>query len=125
SELNQCNSDWSGGAVSSSAARSNALQVMWRLEALRHALGDNPLIVTSGFRSRSCNSSVGGASDSQHLYGTAADLVSNHATFCQIAQAARNHGFGGLFGPGYPGHDDHVHVDIRSGRTWSAPSCGI
>jgi hypothetical protein len=21
--------------------------------------------------------------------------------------------FGGVFGPGYPGHDDHTHVDIR------------
>jgi zinc D-Ala-D-Ala carboxypeptidase len=98
---------------------------MWRLEALRHALGDNPLIVTSGFRSRACNSAVGGASNSQHLYGTAADLVSNHATLCRIVQQARYHGFGGLLGPGYPGHSDHIHADIRGGTVWEASSCGV
>jgi zinc D-Ala-D-Ala carboxypeptidase len=124
-ELNDCNSDWSGGAVSAATARSNALRVMWRLEALRHALGDNPLIVTSGFRSRACNSAVGGASNSQHLYGSAADLVSNHATLCRIVQQSRYHGFGGLLGPGYPGHNDHIHADIRGGTVWEAPSCGV
>ncbi len=44
---------------------------------------------------------------------------------CSIARQARSAGMGGIFGPGYPSHDDHVHVDIRAGRTWSAPSCGI
>jgi zinc D-Ala-D-Ala carboxypeptidase len=106
-------------------ARSNALRVMWRLEALRHALGDHPLIVTSGFRSRACNSAVDGASNSQHLYGSAADVVSNNATLCRIVQQARYHGFGGLFGPGYPGHNDHIHCDIRGGTVWDAPSCGV
>jgi zinc D-Ala-D-Ala carboxypeptidase len=124
-EMNRCNSDWSGGAVTPATARANALRTMWKLEALRHALGDYPLIVTSGFRSRACNSAVGGATNSRHLYGDAADLVSNHVSLCRIAQQARYHGFGGLFGPGYPGHNDHVHADGRSGFVWDAPSCGI
>ncbi|MFV2121946.1 ketoacyl-synthetase C-terminal extension domain-containing protein, partial [Streptomyces sp. Act-28] len=34
--------------------------------ALRLALGDQPITVTSGFRSVSCNNAVGGASDSRH-----------------------------------------------------------
>jgi zinc D-Ala-D-Ala carboxypeptidase len=46
-------------------------------------------------------------------------------SFCTIASNARYAGFGGIFGPGYPGHDDHVHVDIRAGQVWSAPTCGI
>ncbi|MGI5146317.1 peptidoglycan-binding domain-containing protein [Plantactinospora sp. CA-294935] len=36
-ELNDCNSDWSGGAVSAATARANALVSMWELQAMRHA----------------------------------------------------------------------------------------
>ncbi|MEU0654848.1 D-Ala-D-Ala carboxypeptidase family metallohydrolase [Streptomyces albogriseolus] len=125
SELNRCNSTWSGGAVSAATAKANALRTMWKLEALRHALGDQPIRVTSGFRSQSCNSAVGGASNSRHLYGDAADLGAGSHSLCTLAKQARNHGFNGILGPGYPGHDDHTHVDHRSSRYWSAPTCGI
>ena len=124
-ELNNCNSTWGGGAVSASTAKSNALRTMWKLEALRHALGDAPIRVTSGFRSYACNDAVGGASNSRHLYGDAADLGAGSHSLCTLAKAARNHGFNGILGPGYPGHNDHTHLDHRSSRYWSAPSCGI
>jgi zinc D-Ala-D-Ala carboxypeptidase len=128
-EMNRCNSDWSGGAVSAAKAKQNALRVMWQLEALRKQLGSNPLIITSGFRSYACN---GGASNSQHLYGNAADVVSNYASLCTIARQARYAGFSGIIGPGDPGHNDHVHLDRRvvnddDGITnsfyWYAPNC--
>ncbi|MEU0576606.1 D-Ala-D-Ala carboxypeptidase family metallohydrolase [Streptomyces griseoincarnatus] len=125
SELNRCNSTWSGGAVSAATAKANALRTMWKLEALRHALGDQPIRVTSGFRSQSCNSAVGGASNSRHLYGDAADLGAGPHSLCTLAKQARNHGFNGILGPGYPGHNDHTHVDHRGSRFWSAPTCGI
>src|SRR5690606_30646879 len=48
-ELNGCNSDWSGGAVSAAQAKENALVSMWKLQALRHAMGDEPITVSSGF----------------------------------------------------------------------------
>lgn len=124
-ELNHCNTTWAGGAVSAATAKANALHTMWKLQALRHALGDTPITVTSGFRSTSCNSGVGGASDSRHLYGDAADLVSGSRTLCQLAQEARNHGFNGILGPGYPDHNDHTHVDGRPSKFWSAPNCGV
>ncbi|QKW10866.1 peptidoglycan-binding protein [Streptomyces sp. NA04227] len=124
-ELNRCNGDWSGGNVSASTAKANALRTMWKLEALRHALGDQPVTVTSGFRSQACNNAVGGASNSRHLYGDAADLGSGPHSLCTLAKQARNHGFPGILGPGYPGHSDHTHVDFRSGRFWSASSCGV
>ncbi|QLQ39539.1 D-Ala-D-Ala carboxypeptidase family metallohydrolase [Micromonospora robiginosa] len=125
---------WSGGPLSSSATRENALRAMWKLEALRRSLGDKPLYVTSGFRSIACNRQVGGASDSQHLYGDAADLISRSRTLCEVARSARDQGFSGIYGPGYPDHGDHVHVDSRRENTkdksaaatdWSAPNCGI
>jgi zinc D-Ala-D-Ala carboxypeptidase len=124
-ELNNCNSDWSGGRVSASTARANALVTMWKLQALRHAMGDRPVDVNGGFRSVSCNNAVGGATNSRHLYGDAADLGAGAQGFCNIARQARNHGFTEILGPGYTGHNDHVHVANRSGQFWSAPSCGI
>jgi zinc D-Ala-D-Ala carboxypeptidase len=118
---------YSGGSVSATIVRENLKRVMWRAEALRHQLGDRPLRVTSGFRSKSCDVSVGGSGSGQHTYGTAMDLtgVSGSPSLCSIAQQARSAGVGGIFGPGYPAHDDHTHVDIRAGRTWSAPRCGV
>ncbi|MFF8103144.1 D-Ala-D-Ala carboxypeptidase family metallohydrolase [Streptomyces sp. NPDC016640] len=124
-ELNRCNSTWSGGAVSAATAKANALRTMWKLEAMRHALGDRPLTVTSGFRSYACNDAVGGASSSRHLYGDGADLGAGPHSLCTLAKQARHHGFRGILGPGYPGHDDHTHVDHRSSQYWSAPTCGI
>lgn len=118
---------YSGGSVSATTVKENLKRAMWRAEALRHQLGDRPLRVTSGFRSQSCDRSVGGSGTGQHTYGKAIDLTgfSGNPTLCSIARQARYSGFGGIFGPGYPGHDDHTHVDIRSGRSWSAPTCGI
>lgn len=43
------------------------------LDPLRAAFG-KPLIVNSGYRSRSVNVAVGGVSTSQHLFGYAADI---------------------------------------------------
>jgi zinc D-Ala-D-Ala carboxypeptidase len=117
-------SGWDGGPLSAAATKANALETMWHLEAMRHALGDQPLTISSGFRSIPCNNAVGGASNSQHLYGRSADLTGVHS-FCTMARQARNHGFGGIFGPGYPGHSDHTHVDIRTSNAWSASQCGI
>ncbi|MCG8927115.1 D-Ala-D-Ala carboxypeptidase family metallohydrolase [Lentzea sp. CC55] len=124
-ELNNCNSDWSGGNVSAATARANALVSMWKLQAMRHAMGDRPIDVNGGFRSVSCNNAVGGATGSRHLYGDAVDLGAGAQGFCALARQARNHGFNEILGPGYTGHNDHVHVAHRSSRFWSAPSCGI
>ena len=66
-----------------------------------------------------------GANAGPRIYSIDLTGYSGAPSFCTIASNARYSGFGGIFGPGYPGHDDHVHVDIRSGQSWSAPSCGI
>lgn len=114
---------YGGGSVPAATVQENLKRAMWRAEALRHQLGDVPLTVTSGFRSQACDVQVGGSGSGQHTYGTALDLVGQ--PFCTLAQTARSAGFGGIFGPGYPDHDDHVHVDVRAGQSWSAPDCGV
>jgi zinc D-Ala-D-Ala carboxypeptidase len=123
-ELNKCNSDWSGGAVSAATAKANAKVNMWKLEALRKALGGPQIIITSGFRSVACNNAVGGSSTSRHLYGDAVDMAGT-PSLCTLAQRARYHGWREILGPGYPDHNDHTHVAHRSTQFWSAPNCGI
>lgn len=123
-EMNRCNSNWSGGSVGATQAKENAKRTMWKLQAMRRAMGNQPLTISSGFRSLSCNSAVGGANGSRHTYGDAADLTGVHS-FCSMAQNARNHGFHEILGPGYPNHNDHTHVAHRANRFWSAPNCGI
>jgi len=118
-----CGSGYDGGSVSEAAVRENLKRAMWKAEALRHKLGDHPIIVTSGFRNLACD----GYPYGQHTYGRALDLVPTYGGLCSIAQAARYAGYNGIFGPGYPGHYDHVHVDSRPGdRVWDAyPDCGV
>jgi zinc D-Ala-D-Ala carboxypeptidase len=107
--------------------QANLMQVMWRAEALRHRLGDHPLRVTSAYRSQACNTQVGGATNSNHLYGRAMDLVPGDGgtTLCSIARAARYIAVRELLGTGYPDHDDHIHLGIQSTRSWHAPTCGV
>lgn len=45
------------------------------MEKIRHLLGDNPIHINSGYRSPAVNEAVGGAKNSAHLYGYAADFV--------------------------------------------------
>ncbi|MGH3663769.1 MAG: peptidoglycan-binding protein, partial [Micromonosporaceae bacterium] len=52
--------NFNGGQVSATTAKSNILRIMWQLEAVRRKLGNQPITISSGFRSVSCNSSVGG-----------------------------------------------------------------
>jgi zinc D-Ala-D-Ala carboxypeptidase len=107
---------FNGGKVSAATARENARRLMYKLEALRLKLGNRVMIVNSGFRSIAHNSDVGGASDSMHLYGNAADLnvpgVSNRTVY----QRAETCGFSGL----ETFTADHQHVDSRAdmGRAW-------
>ena len=49
------------------------------LDPLREAYG-RPIVVTSGFRCKELNKAVGGASNSQHMTGQAADISSYRNT---------------------------------------------
>ncbi|MCR3722827.1 MULTISPECIES: M15 family metallopeptidase [Prauserella salsuginis group] len=117
--------NFNGGAVSASTAKENTRRVMWQLEAMRHKLGDRPIGITSGFRSYSCNSAVGGSSSSRHLYGETADMGigANVHSQCTLYHAAWKAGFTEILGPGYSGHNDHVHVANDPSPFRSAPNC--
>src|SRR5262245_1372399 len=45
------------------------------MEGVRHICGDHPVSISSGYRCPQVNAAVGGASNSAHLYGCAADFT--------------------------------------------------
>lgn len=101
----------------SDAIAANLQQVASWLEAARAALGV-PLRVTSGFRTAAHNAAIGGASDSDHMVGLAADFVPLSDTLSQyeiyrLLQSAATLGqlpaFDQLI---YYQVDDHVHVGL-------------
>lgn len=49
--------------------------VIKNLEYLRKKLGNYPILVTSGFRSKEVNKGVGGVSNSDHIEGLAVDII--------------------------------------------------
>ncbi|MFD5121188.1 D-Ala-D-Ala carboxypeptidase family metallohydrolase [Streptomyces sp. NPDC058385] len=107
---------FSGGKLSAADVKENVRRAMYKLEALRKKLGNVPITVNSGFRSIAHNADVGGASDSMHLYGTAADLAVSGVPNKTVYQRAETCGFSGL--ETYTA--DHQHVDSRAdlGRAW-------
>jgi zinc D-Ala-D-Ala carboxypeptidase len=52
----------------------NLIDLLCVLNAVR-AVYDLPLIITSGFRSAQLNAAVGGAKNSAHMHGLAADVI--------------------------------------------------
>jgi uncharacterized protein YcbK (DUF882 family) len=78
------------------------------LERIR-ALSGTPLRIVSGYRSRAYNRRIGGAVESQHIYGRAADIEAGR---CTVAQALSC----GAVGVGYDRSGWVVHVDVRPGR---------
>ncbi|BDC46011.1 D-Ala-D-Ala carboxypeptidase family metallohydrolase [Paraburkholderia terrae] len=59
----------------SPAAVDNLKKVAALLEQVRTLLGTKPVLVSSGYRSPGVNAAVGGASNSRHLLGLAADFT--------------------------------------------------
>ena len=85
------------------------------LQELRD-LADLPVRVTSGYRCPEHNRAIGGATQSQHLLGTAADISVRGMTPAQMyrlaegVEAFRNGGIGVYPDKGF------IHVDVRDGR---------
>lgn len=85
------------------------------LERLRADRGGRPLRIVSGYRSARYNARVGGAPDSRHIHGDAADLEAGVAT----ARQAQHAGFTGIgVCRGWA-----VHVDTRPGAVVIFDDC--
>lgn len=70
-------------------------ELVRKLEGLRFAIGA-PVNVMSGYRCASCNKAVGGAENSYHLFGMAADIWVEGINPRQLADIAEIIGFDGI-----------------------------
>ncbi len=87
---------FTGGKVGEATIRENVRRTMYKLEALRKKAGSVGVTINSGFRSISHNAAVGGASNSMHLYGVAADIVVSGYSTLSTYRLAETCGFSGL-----------------------------
>ncbi len=68
--------------------RENLRRLACALEQIRLLLGGHPIVITSGYRSADVNRLIGGAPQSAHLLGLAADFICpGYGTPQQICQA--------------------------------------
>ena len=81
------------------------------LEAFR-AIAGKPVIVTSGYRCPEHNKAVGGAKNSQHTQGLAADIKVTGLTAAQLEAIARQ--VPAIHGIGRNDHRGFLHVDTRT-----------
>lgn len=84
------------------------------LEEIRQHF-NRPITIVSGYRTPSYNRAIGGASQSQHVLGTAADITISTINPLLICRAAET-----LLGnSGGIGHyvDRFTHVDVRNNRS--------
>lgn len=95
-----------------------SVALMDKLEALRKRLGGHPLVVTSGYRSKEHNAAVGGAANSQHLYGQAVDIALANMDGAEVEGHAKMLGFTGV--GRYPGKGV-IHLDLGPERAWGQP----
>lgn len=86
------------------------------LELIRHKSGDNPITILSGHRCKKHNKAVGGAVNSQHLLGNAADIQIKGMTPKQVHLLIDNISNEKLAHVGGLGlYKTFVHIDVRSG----------
>lgn len=87
--------------------------IFYCLQPIRDKLNE-PMIITSGFRCKEINKLVGGAYNSQHLYGQAADFVVKKYTPSQIIEKIKksNIEFDQLINE----YNKWVHISFNKGR---------
>ncbi len=86
-------------------------ELLRRLQAIRTEAG-RPVVISSGYRCPSHNRSVGGAAQSRHMVGDAADFRITGLPISQQRQLAEKYFDGGGIGYG----SNFTHVDTRGTR---------
>jgi len=86
-------------------------ELLHKLQKLRDLIG-KPIIINSGYRTPEHNKKVGGAKNSYHLQGKAADIKVNGISPSELVKYAEQVGFNGI---GI--YKNFVHLDIRPVKT--------
>ena len=90
----------------------NLKKIAEALEAVRALVG-RPINVTSGYRSPALNKAIGGAANSAHMFGLAADINVNGYTPRQLALKIRDSGI--MFDQLILEYDNWVHFGLSEG----------
>jgi hypothetical protein len=109
------------GAAMPDNVRQNVLVLMQQLEIIREACGNRPIIVSSGYRSPEYNAATPrAATDSQHLYGRAADFIVSGMTEAKAHKIIKKlMDKGNIIAGGLAFERGMIHYDIRgSYATW-------
>ncbi len=100
---------------------SDKILINLKLAALLQDLRDKfgPVTITSGYRTASHNKKVNGASNSQHLYGNAADIYIAGVDLWEVARYCEALGVKGI-GLYEPTADSSgwIHVDVRTKKAF-------
>lgn len=87
-------------------------ELLQKLEHLRRLAGA-PVLVNSGYRCPNHNRAVGGAANSYHLIGMAADIRVSGLAVENLAALGEQAGFDGI---GLYQQQGFIHVDVRGWR---------
>jgi len=79
------------------------------LDGLRELYG-KPIIITSGYRTPEYNKLIGGANNSAHIYGKAADIAVSGEDAYKLVGLAIKLGFSGI-GVSQKGEGRFIHID--------------
>ena len=91
----------------------NIQRLARKLELVRLRLGERAIRITSGYRTAAHNREVGGAPNSQHLYGRAADFIVSGMPPRRV-QAIMDPSWDGGMGS----YETWTHLDIGPRRRW-------
>lgn len=94
------------------------------LDAIREEIR-SPVIVTSGYRCKEHNIEIGGAPQSKHLIGIAADIIAPKLTLKELFRIAESI-LGNRGGLGYYPARGFIHIDTRKEFTrWHEIKIGV
>lgn len=109
------------GAVMPPEVADNILKLAVNLQVLRDFV-NKTIKINSGYRSPAWNKAVGGVADSQHMKGTASDIVVSGMTPIQVAKTIESLIASGKMQQGGIGiYPTFTHYDIRGTKArWKA-----
>ena len=100
--------------IAGSDIEKNILKLAIELDKIRQEW-DSAIIVTSWYRPPSVNRTIGGAVNSQHIFGRAVDIKPANKDLVRFQSWLDQFWFGAL---GYGAKKGFVHLDQRNGKGW-------